>query len=140
MAAVMVSNGTPTRLPSRSFGVLMPALRWMAMKPWRNARDGNTGIATNGHCLLAKRWTNSELENSATSNSSPAARYLHPRRQPTGGGPWLVDGNEVEIDAVDLDLAGVERLHSVIKPARERKLQIRHLLVSHNPLCPDDSL
>ena len=51
----------------------MPALRWMAMKPWRNARDGKIGIATNGHCLLAKRWTNSELENSATSNSSPAA-------------------------------------------------------------------
>src|ERR1041384_3536262 len=64
MAAVMVSNGTPTRLPSRSFGDLMPALRWMAMKPWRNAREGKTGIATNGHCLLAKRWTNSEFSSS----------------------------------------------------------------------------
>ena len=89
---------------------MMPDFLLMAMKPWRNAREGNTGIATNGHCLLAKRWTNSELEYSATSNSSPPDM-----RSKIGRGSSM--RNEVEIDAVRLHFAGIERLHAVIERA-----------------------
>ncbi len=35
--------------------------------------------------------------------------------------PRLVDGDEIEIDAVGLDLAGIERLHAVVEPGRERQ-------------------
>ena len=49
-------------------------------------------------------------------------------RHPVEDRPRLIDGDEIEIDAVDLDLAGVERLHAVVEPARERKLQLGHLL------------
>src|SRR5207244_13216915 len=48
----------------------------------------------------------------------------------------LIDGDEIEIDAFDLDLAGIERLHAVVEPARERKLQLGHLL---RPRCPERS-
>ena len=41
----------------------------------------------------------------------------------------LIDGDEIEIDAVGPDLAGVERLHPVVEGARERKLQLGHGLV-----------
>ncbi len=41
----------------------------------------------------------------------------------------LIDGDEIEIDAVRLDLSGVERLHPVIKARRERKLQLGHGLL-----------
>ena len=41
-------------------------------------------------------------------------------------GPRLIDGDEVEIDALDLDLAGIERLHAIIEPARKGKLQFGH--------------
>jgi hypothetical protein len=40
--------------------------------------------------------------------------------------PRLIDGNEIELDAVRPDLAGIERLHAVVEPARERKLQLGH--------------
>src|SRR5882757_1647939 len=61
-------------------------------------------------------------------------------RHPIEDRPGLVDGDEIEINAVDLDLAGVERLHTVIKPARERKLQLGHLLFFPGPLERKDSL
>ena len=57
----------------------MPDFRLMAMKPWRKQREGKTGRATNGHCLLAKRCTNSELEYSATSNSCAARHAVEDR-------------------------------------------------------------
>jgi hypothetical protein len=38
----------------------------------------------------------------------------------------LIDGDEVEVDAVGLHLARVERLHPVVEAARKRKLQLRH--------------
>jgi hypothetical protein len=43
----------------------------------------------------------------------------------------LVDGDEIEVDALGLDLAGVKRLHAVVEPARERKLQLGHFVA-----CP----
>ena len=36
---------------------------------WRNARDGKTGIATNGQSPAAKRVTNDASDISAASNS-----------------------------------------------------------------------
>ena len=71
--------------------------------------------------MLAKRWTNSELEILGDVELLAARHAIEDR-------PRLIDGDEIEIDAVDLDLAGVERLHPVIKSARERKLQLGHLL------------
>jgi len=71
IAQVCWYSGTPMRLPARSFGFFIPDLRLIAMKPIRNAIDGNTGMATNGHSRLTKRCTNSEEEYSARSNSSP---------------------------------------------------------------------
>src|SRR6516165_2291608 len=41
-------------------------------------------------------------------------------------GAWLIDGDEIQIDALDLHLAGVERLHAVVEPAGKRKLHIGH--------------
>ena len=38
----------------------------------------------------------------------------------------LLDADEVEIDAVRLHLAGVDRLHAVVQRGRKRKLQIGH--------------
>ena len=70
-AAVMVNSGTPMRLPAMSFGDLTN-LRLMKMKLWRNTRDANTGIATNGFCPPTKREMNSELENS---EEARALRY-----------------------------------------------------------------
>src|SRR5262249_47282791 len=52
----------------------------------------------------------------------------------------LVDGNEIEVDALGLDLAGVKRLHAVVEPARERKLQLGHLLLVPGALEQDLSL
>src|ERR1700693_3823985 len=40
--------------------------------------------------------------------------------------PRLIDGDEIEIDAIGLDLARIERLHPIVEPARERKLQLGH--------------
>ena len=71
-AAVMVNSGTPMRLPLSSFGDLM-CLRLMKMKLWRNTREANTGIATNGFWPPTKRETNSELENSEAPYSCRAA-------------------------------------------------------------------
>ena len=48
------------------------------------------------------------------------------RRHAVEDRPRLIDGDEIEIDAVGLDLAGIERLHPVVEPARERKLQLGH--------------
>jgi hypothetical protein len=45
----------------------------MKMKLWRNTREANTGIATNGHCPPTKREMYSELENSEAPYSSLAA-------------------------------------------------------------------
>src|SRR5262249_10090626 len=50
-------------------------------------------------------------------------------RHPVEDRPRLVDGNEIEVDALGLDLAGVKRLHAVVEPACERKLQLGHLLL-----------
>ena len=69
--AVMVYIGRPMRPPSRSFAVFT-SLRLTAMKPCRNDRDGNTGMATNGHCFAEYREMNSELEYSLASNSCDA--------------------------------------------------------------------
>src|ERR1700720_760888 len=131
------------------------------MKPWRNARDGKTGSATNGHCLLAKRWTNSELEYSSpefvqrfgnnrkrderalligeTLDEFRAGIFrnieLLATRHAVENGPRLIDCNEIELDAVRPDLAGIERLHAVVEPARERKLQLGHGGVPQVPSC-----
>jgi hypothetical protein len=40
--------------------------------------------------------------------------------------PRLIDGDEIEIDALGLDLAGIERLHPVIETAGKRNLQLGH--------------
>ena len=40
--------------------------------------------------------------------------------------PRLIDGDEIEIDAVGLHLARIERLHPVVEAARKRKLQLGH--------------
>ena len=40
--------------------------------------------------------------------------------------PRLVDGDEIEVDAVGLHFAGVERLHAVVESGRKRKLQLGH--------------
>ena len=42
-AAVCTQRRKPSRLPTRSWGVSMPASRRTTMKPCRNIRDGNTG-------------------------------------------------------------------------------------------------
>src|SRR5262249_44482823 len=42
----------------------------------------------------------------------------------------LLDANEVEVDAVDRNLAGVDRLHAVIERGRKRKLQLGHWTVN----------
>src|SRR5262249_5277712 len=48
--------------------------------------------------------------------------------------PRLVNGDEIEIDALDLHLPGIERLHAAVEAARKRKLQLCHLLPSPVPL------
>src|SRR5262245_18663928 len=48
----------------------------------------------------------------------------------------LLDADEVEIDAVDRDLAGIDRLHAVIERGRKRKLQLGHWL--RNPRTTKD--
>ena len=53
---------------------------------------------------------------------------LLPARHAVENRPRLIDGDEVEIDALDLDLAGIERLHAVVEPARKRKLQLGHCM------------
>jgi len=40
--------------------------------------------------------------------------------------PRLIDGDEVEIDAVRFHLAGIKRKHPVIERAGKRKLQLGH--------------
>ena len=56
------------RLPSRSFGDFT-WLRLTVTKPWRNTRDGNTGIATISRRPAAMRVMKSELDISEASNS-----------------------------------------------------------------------
>jgi hypothetical protein len=46
----------------------------------------------------------------------------------------LVNGDEIEVDALGLHLARIERLHAVVETARKRKLQLCHLLPSPLPL------
>ena len=46
--AVVWKVFTPIRLPIRSFGSLIPAPVLTKMKPWRNRRWRNTGIASSG--------------------------------------------------------------------------------------------
>src|SRR6185295_3927275 len=38
----------------------------------------------------------------------------------------LLDADEIEIDAVDRNLTGIDRLHAVIERGRKRKLQLGH--------------
>src|ERR1700683_3702245 len=38
----------------------------------------------------------------------------------------LIDGDEIEVDAIGLNLARIERLHPIVEAARKRKLQLRH--------------
>src|SRR5262249_4336670 len=52
----------------------------------------------------------------------------------------LIDDNEIEIDAVGLHFAGVKRLHAVVEPTCERKLQLGHLPASPGALERDVSL
>ena len=54
-AAVWRNSGTPTRLPSRSFGVRMPESVFTKMKPWRNMREGKMGSATKGKSPSERR-------------------------------------------------------------------------------------
>src|SRR5262252_3796529 len=96
----------------------MPALRWMAMKPWRNAREGDEWTLLVGKAL-------DELRAGIFSDVELLAA-----RHPVEDRPRLVDGDEIEIDAIGLDLAGVKRLHTVVQPACERKLQLGHFIVS----------
>jgi hypothetical protein len=56
------------RLPARSSG-RRTALRLTAMKPCRKQREGNTGIATNGHCFALMRVITSEIDISEASNA-----------------------------------------------------------------------
>src|SRR5262249_6199828 len=61
-------------------------------------------------------------------------------RHPVEDRSRLIDGDEIEVDALGLHLAGVERLHAVVEPARERKLQLGHLLLVPGALEQDFSL
>ena len=66
--AVSWYSGQAKRFPRRSAGSRMPLRSFTQMFAWRNMRDGNTGIATNGSPL---RFDTQYDENdiSATSNS-----------------------------------------------------------------------
>src|SRR5258708_28463628 len=51
---------------------------------------------------------------------------LLPARHAIEDRPRLLDADEIEIDAVGLDLAGIDRLHAVVQSGRKRQLQIGH--------------
>ena len=70
--AVNWYSGHPKRLPRRSDGSRMPLRSWTQMLAWRNIRDGNTGIATNGSPLLFERQYD-ENDISETWNSAKRA-------------------------------------------------------------------
>ena len=80
----------------------------------RNGDERTLLVGEALHELRAGKFGDIELE--------PACHAVENR-------PWLIDGDEIEIDALDLDLAGIERLHPVIKSARKRELQPGHRLV-----------
>jgi len=67
-AAVWLYSGTPTRLPSRSLGSRIPAAVFTKIKPWRKAREGNTGSATNGKSPSALLISACEQDISEASN------------------------------------------------------------------------
>ena len=90
------------------------------MKPWRNAREGNTGMATNGTLLVGEPLDEFRAGIFGDIELLAARHAVEDR-------PRLIDGDEIEIDAVGLDFTGIERLHPVVEPAGERKLQLGHM-------------
>ena len=91
----------------------------MKMKLCRNTREANTGMATNGHCPATKREMYSELENSADVEFQPGGHAVEDVAR-------VVVDQEIEVDAFDLHLAGVERQHAVVEPAGEGQRQLGH--------------
>ena len=91
----------------------------MAMKPSRNAIEGNTGMATNGHSLWAKALHEFRAGIFRDVEFLAAGHAIEDR-------PRLIDGDEIEIDAVRLHLAGIERLHPIVERASKRQLQLGH--------------
>src|SRR5215475_8934545 len=53
---------------------------------------------------------------------------LLPARHAVEDRARLLDADEVEIDAVDRDFPGIDRLHAIIERGRKRKLQLGHWL------------
>ena len=86
------------------------------MKPCRNRREAKTGMATKGQWPVPNRLMNSELDISDASNSS-----LPPIRSKMSRGSSI--GEELEIDAARLHLAGIEAQHAVIEAAGEGQRQ-----------------
>src|SRR5262249_10557198 len=99
----------------------------------------DAGLAVDGNEAVAKRTRGKDRN--ADERALLAGEALHElrarklgdveflaARHPVEDRSRLIDGDEIEVDALDLDLAGIERLHAVVEPARERKLQLGHLL------------
>src|SRR6266478_3884551 len=100
----------------------------------------DAGLAVNGDEAVAKRPR--RKHRNGDERALLAGKALHEfrarklgdieflaARHPVEDRSRLVDGDEIEVDAFGLDLAGVKRLHAVVEPARERKLQLGHLLL-----------
>src|ERR1700733_14838683 len=51
--AVSCHSGLPMRLPTRSFGSLMPLLAEIMKQEWRNMREGKTGMAMKSGCSFS---------------------------------------------------------------------------------------
>src|SRR5262245_61951742 len=97
-------------------GLAVDGNETVAKRPRRKNRNGDERALLAGealHELRARKFGDVEFL---------AARH------PVEDRSWLIDGDEIEVDALDFDLAGIERLHAVVEPARERKLQLGHFV------------
>jgi hypothetical protein len=88
------------------------------MNPWRKTRDAKAGTATNGHWPAdefgARHFRRVEFELAAHAVENVAR---------------LVVGEEREVDAARLNLAGIEAQHAVVEAAGERHRKRRHASV-----------
>ena len=87
-------------------------------------------IAREGIVVLPGTWSGTKdnlearyvLASGENQSAGPSLRAVHKKATR----PRLVNGDEVELDAVRLHLAGVDRLETVIQRAGEGKLQFGH--------------
>ena len=80
--AVIWYSGTPTRLPFRSSGFLMPLFAETKMQEWRKQREGKAGMAMNGGSARPSEATYEESDISEASNS--AKRIIRKKVSSTG--------------------------------------------------------